>query len=63
MHVEIHAMQSDHHVMRNTHHVQQSTPSAVVHRHAKILGRAHHGQINTDLVDHRLKAVKQCVSC
>jgi hypothetical protein len=63
MHVEIHAMQSDQLVMRNTHHVQQSTPSAVVHQHVQTLGLARHDQINTDLVVHRLKVVKQCVSC
>jgi hypothetical protein len=63
MHVEIHAMQSDQLVMRNTHHVQQSTPSAVVHQLVKTPDRVHHDLINTDLVVHRLKVVKQCVSC
>jgi hypothetical protein len=62
-HVEIPAMQSDRLVMRNTHRAQQSTPSAVAHRHANTLDHAHHAQINTDLVDHRLKAVRQYVSC
>jgi hypothetical protein len=56
-------MQSDHLVMRSMHRAQQSTPSAVVHQHVKILGLARHGQINTDLVDRKLKVVKQYVSC
>jgi hypothetical protein len=62
-HGEIRAMQSDHLVMRSMHRAQQSIPSAVVHRHVKILGLARHGQINTDLVDRKLKVVKQYVSC
>jgi uncharacterized protein involved in copper resistance len=62
-HVEIHAMQSDRLVMRNMHHAQQSTPSAVAHQRANTWGPARHALINTDLVDHRLKAVRQYVSC
>ncbi len=63
MHVVIRATQSDHLVMRNMHHAQQLTPSAVAHQRANTRGRARHAQINTDLVDHRLRVVRQYVSC